>query len=148
MTYLISAVTYIFDIFIVSSYLKNMLKHFKKKYSTIYTMPHISRGHIIYKWTVIIQIQFFFFCGDNSCSQHSDNICSLLFFLKLHKSKNTYCPVFSGSCLAWRIILYFYNYSCQSWHSWHGKQNSALQHYESRFKSNALFALPYCHHIF
>lgn len=30
MTYLISAVTYIFDIFIVSSYLKNMLKHFKK----------------------------------------------------------------------------------------------------------------------
>lgn len=49
MTYLISAVTYIFDIFIVSSYLKNMLKHFKKKYSTIYTMPHISRGHIIYK---------------------------------------------------------------------------------------------------
>lgn len=50
MTYLISAVTYIFDIFIVSSYLKNMLKHFKKKIlNYIYTMPHISRDHIIYK---------------------------------------------------------------------------------------------------
>lgn len=49
MTYLISAVTYIFDIFIVSSYLKNMLKHFKKILNYIYTMPHISRGHIIYK---------------------------------------------------------------------------------------------------
>ena len=48
MTYLISAVTYIFDIFIVSSYLKNMLKHFKIL-NYIYTMPHISRDHIIYK---------------------------------------------------------------------------------------------------
>ena len=148
MTYLISAVTYIFDIFIVSSYLKNMLKHFKKKYSTIYILCLILVEVILYKWTVIIQIQFIFFRGDNSCSQHFDNICSLLFFLKLHKSKNTYCSVFSGSCLTWRIILYFYNYSCQSWHSWHDKQNSVVQHYESRFKSNALFALSYCHHIF
>ena len=48
MTYLISAVTYIFDIFIVSSYLKNMLKHFKKKYSTIYILCLILVEVILY----------------------------------------------------------------------------------------------------
>ena len=48
MTYLISAVTYIFDIFIVSSYLKNMLKHFKKKYSTIYILCLILVEIILY----------------------------------------------------------------------------------------------------
>lgn len=48
MNYIISAITYIFDIFIISSYLKSMLKNFKKKYSVWYVISLASVEILLY----------------------------------------------------------------------------------------------------
>lgn len=48
MNYIISAITYIFDIFIISTYLKSMLKKFKSKYYVWYAASLVSVEIILY----------------------------------------------------------------------------------------------------
>ena len=113
MQYALTILTYLFDMFILTTFLMNTLHHFKKRYAPLYLCVLVGCECCLYGCEVL-NSHFPTIQSEITAYQSGYNVYPLLIFHKQSESKAICGTAVPDPCITWRSHLYFPVYKTKS----------------------------------